>query len=430
VSASGAPATAGPATQGTLTITAVYVLIGLAAIAGLLLGGSLGGGDPPPAAPSRAVSRAIAHGGLSVRVPKGWERSDAVTVLGFRRPLGLRSEDDSMRATVELLPATSSTLLPAAFMQTIRSTPERPDFVRLSSGLSAWRYRVAEDDGSITVLFAAPTTNGVATVACLSPLDGGAPRGCDAVARAITVPGSRPLEPGPGAAFHSRLPAALRGLETARTAGVHELSDATRSTDQAAAAAGLARAHKVAGTALAPLANAGDGLPSSTVRSLSTTATAYTALANAARSRSSRPYAAAGRTVASADAALRRTLKALAATASAASPTTVRPPSTPVPTPAASTPVPTPAAGTPVPTPAASKPAASTPAPTPAATTEPVTTTRPATATEPSEGDSQGFDLSLPLLALLGLGAIGLAIRKTLRETPPGPGGTQESSAS
>lgn len=409
MSASSAPATASPATQRRLSITAVYFLIGLAAIAGLLLGGSLGGAgdDPPRAAPSRAVPQAIAHGGLTVRVPSGWVRSDAVAVLGFSQPLGVRSEDDSMRATIELLPATSSTLLPAAFLQTLRSTPERPDVVRLGSGLEAWRYRVAEDDGSVAVLFAAPTTNGVATVACLSPLDGGAPRGCDAVARGITVPGARPLEPGAGAAFHSRLPATVSRLETARAEGLPELSDATRSTGQAEAADGLARAHRAAGAALAPLTRAGDGLPSSTVRALNATTTAYAGLANAARSRSSRPYAAAGQAVTSADAALRRTLKALAAPPSAATPTTVRPKSTPAPAPAATTP-------------AASTPAVSTPAPTPAATRKPATT----------PGTSHGTDLTLPVLALLGLIAIALAIRQTLRDSRPRPGGTQESSAS
>jgi hypothetical protein len=67
------------------------------------------------------------------------------------------------------------------------------------------------------------------------------------------VPDSRPLEPGTTAAFYSRLPAAVNDLDAARTKGMRELAAAKRSTGQAAAADGLARAHKAAGAALAPL---------------------------------------------------------------------------------------------------------------------------------------------------------------------------------
>ena len=83
---------------------------------------------------------------------------------------------------------------------------------------------------------------------------------------------------------------------------------AKRSADQALAADGLARAHKAAGAALAPLTSAGDGLPSATVSALTATATAYTALASAARARLPQPYANAGRTVTGAEADLRQAM--------------------------------------------------------------------------------------------------------------------------
>lgn len=369
MSVSSPPASAGPITRGTLNVSTISVLVGAAAIAGLLLGGSFSGGDAPSAPRPASVPHTIAHEGLRLQVPSGWVRGDAVSVLGFSRPLGLRSEDDSMRATVELLPATSATLLPAAFLKTLRTVPERPDVVRLAAGRPAWRYRFPEDDGSVTILYAAPTTSGVVTVACLSPSDGGVPRGCEAVARAITAPGSRPLELGTSAAFDSRVPAVVSDLDAARTRGTRQLAASKHSTDQAAAAGGLAQAHRAARAALAPLTAEGDGLPSTTVRALAETATAYAALASATRDRSPRPYAQAARAVTTADAGLRRSLSKVAAAVKAPAEAKVK-------------------TSTKVKTSVQAEPAAST---------------------------SRGIDLSLPLLVLLGVFAIVLAFRQMLR---------------
>ncbi|HYM58040.1 MAG TPA: hypothetical protein VES79_08755 [Solirubrobacteraceae bacterium] len=380
---SSAPATARPVTRGKLPFAAVSVLAVAAAIAGLLLGGSFGGGAPDLR--GATAPQTIAHEGLRLQVPSGWARGDAASVPGFSRPLGLRNEGERLRATVERLPATTATLLPAAFLQTPESTPERPDVVRLALGGQAWRYRFPKDDGSMTVLYAAPTTTGIATVACLSPLNSVVPRGCDALASAVTVAGSRALEPGTSAAFFSRLSTAVTDLDSARTKGVRELDSATRATEQALAADGLARAHKAARRALAPLTSKGDGLPTASVGALTATVTAYAALASAARARSPRPYANASRAVTSADADLRRTMTKVAAAASAASRT-------------------------------ATQAAASTPVRKPVAAKQPAETKAKTSAkTEPAASTSRGIDLSLLLAALLGLFAIVLAGRQTLR---------------
>ena len=314
------------------TVSALVVAAAIAgAIAGLLFGGSFGGGGTPGLR-SAPGPQTIAHDGLRLQVPSGWARGDAAAVPGFDRPLGLRNTSEALRASVERLPATSPTLLPAAFLQTLKSAPERPDMVRLASGHDAWRYHFPQADGSVTVLYAAPTTTGIATVACLSPIDAG---GCEALASAVTVPRTRALELGTSAAFYSRLTAVASDLEAARAKGARELDAATRSAGQAAAADGLARAHKAAGAALAPLTREGDGLPTATVSAVGATATAYATLASAARARSPRLYADAGRAVAAADSDLRRTMRKVAA-ASVAS-TTTRAAGTPVRDPAPST---------------------------------------------------------------------------------------------
>ena len=129
---------------------------------------------------------------------------------------------------MERLPATSATLLPAAYVKTLASAPDKPAVVRLAAGAQAWRYRFPGRDGSMTLLYAAPTTSGIATVACTTPIDTSVPRACEALAGAVSVPGSRPLEPSTSAAFFSALPAAVKDLDAARTKGVDELKGATR----------------------------------------------------------------------------------------------------------------------------------------------------------------------------------------------------------
>jgi hypothetical protein len=126
-----------------------------------------------------------------------------------------------------------------------------------------------------------------------------------------------PSVPERGAAFYSRLPAAVARLESARTAGGGELAAATRAAAQAAAADRLARAHEAAVAALSPLT--GESTQTAAVRALTATANAYAALASAARARVPRRYARASRAVTAADARLRRALTRVTAAAEAAS---------------------------------------------------------------------------------------------------------------
>jgi hypothetical protein len=445
MSVTSAPASGRRGRRGTLPVAAVSLLVILAAIGGLLLGGSFGGGNTPAVSPAPAP-QPIAHNGLRLQLPRAWTRADVATVPGFARPLGLRNTDAGLRASVERLPAASATLLPAAFLQALKSAPDRPELVTLAGGRRAWRYRFPGHDGSMTFLYAAPTTSGIATVACTSPIDTSVPRACQALAAAVSVPGSHPLEPSTSAAFFSRLPATVADLDTARTKSIGDLGASTHATGQALAADALARAHKSAGAVLGPLTTNGESLPTATVGALSAAATAYTELASAARARSPKLYADASRAVTGADADLRRTMTKVAAAASAATLTATKAPSTP----AARTPVATAkpvATAQPV---ATAKPAATatpvataTPAATatPVATAKPVARTKPAatkkpaskhaapkhaaskpsvakslTAVTPVASAPQGIDLTLIILALVGVIAIVFAVRASLRQ--------------
>ena len=315
-------------------VATVSTLVVAAAIAGLFVARSLNRHDVAAESPAPALRR-IVHGGLRVEVPSGWARSGAAAIPGFRRPLGLRTAREEVRAAVELLPATSATLLPDALSPTSKAAAEPPDDVRLTSGQRAWRYRFRGKGGSVLVVIVAPTTAGVSSVACSSPVVAPIRRGCEVLASAVAVPGSQPLEPGPGAAFFSRLPGTVTELDAARTKSTRELSAAATATGQASAADEMARAHIAALTALAPLADERSRPQTAAVRALAATAAGYAALASAARTRAPHAYAAATRAVIGADADLRRAITKLAAAQSAATHTAALAANPPVRTPAA-----------------------------------------------------------------------------------------------
>ena len=421
---------------------AVSGLVVCAAIVGLVIGGLAVGGGDPPTSRTGTPSQATVHEGVRLQVPRGWARGDVVKVPGFKRPLGLRNADAGLRAVVERLPATSATLLPAAFLATLERAPERPEVVRLSAGRQAWRYRFPGRDGSMTLFYAAPTTDGIATVACTSPLDASIPRECAALAAAVTVPGSRPLEPGASAAFYSRLPSVVGELDPARGRGLSELRAATRARAQALAAGGLARAHNTAGATLAPLVGNRDGAPAATAGALTAAGAAYSALSRAARARSPRRYANARRAVTGAEADLRRTMTTATAAVAAATRGSDRGAKAPVRAPVAAK---KPAVATKKPATAEKKPAVSSKQPSTAENKKPAAAEKkpataekkPATDEKPSSSAKRpsaarsaveapakarpaataagGADLTLLILALSGAVALIFVVRGAVR---------------
>jgi hypothetical protein len=301
-----------------VVVATVGQLVLAAAVIGVLLGRGFVSDDEGAAARPATPRPTITQGGLHLQLPAGWDRGRVAAVPGFRRPLTLKNAGQGVAAVVERLPPSSASLLPLAFQKARPNAGEGREVVELGRGQRAWRHRVADGNRSATVLYAAPTTSGVATMACQVPAGAGVPRACDTLAKSITVPASAPLELGTGAAFFIGLPAVARKLDAARSARMRDLSAARSAAGQAAAARRLAHEHRRALAALAPLVGNQGGLPEKTVRALSRTSGAYATLAAAARARSPRRYAAAARRVTAADADLRRTLTEAAAAANAA----------------------------------------------------------------------------------------------------------------
>ena len=384
-----------------------------AAVVGLLGGGAFQSGPAPVAKPSTELFTA---GSLRVQAPEGWSRSGTAALAGFTHALWLRDDAAKIDAALELRPAVSPTLLPAGVR------PVGAPSVQQLGAHAAWRYRTETSTGTPAIFFVAPTTNGIATVACVGAVAGTPERACRALASGVAVSGAQRLELGQGAAFLSALPAVVRELNTARDGGHRALTAATSHTAQASAASDLARSYRSAAAALAPLTD-GKGEPRAAVDALETTASAYTELAGAARSRSPQAYAQAGAAVAGAERLLgQATTKVAAAmrTSSAAARRTpaARPSSTPVARPSstpAARPSSTPAAR-PSSTPAtkrATRKATKTPVSTPIST--------PHAATRPVPAESGGGSM-LPFLLLLGALVIvvgfGLEIRSMFKEQP------------
>jgi hypothetical protein len=374
---------------GAVPLALVAALALAAAVAGLLGGGAFQSGPAPVAKPSTEVFTA---GSLRVQAPEGWSRSGTVALAGFSHALWLRDEAARIDAALDVRPAVSPTLLPAGLR------PVGAPSVQQLGAHAAWRYRTETSTGTPAIFFVAPTTEGIATVACVGAVAGTPERACRALASAVAVSGAQRLELGQSAAFLSALPAVVRKLSTARDEGHRALTAATRHTAQASAASDLARSYRSAATALSPLTN-GESEPQAAVDGLEATASAYRDLAGAARSRRPQAYAQAGGTVAGAERLLEQTTTKVEAAVRTSSVAARRAP-----------------AASPTSTPAATRAA-------PKATSTPASTSTPGTRQAPAQAGGGGRSI-LPLLGLVVFVVIivgfGLEIRSVLKEEPGG----------
>ena len=142
-------------------------LIVIAAIAGLLIGKGSGGSDES----TPTADNVNTAGALELSYPDGWQRTDSppeIPGLRLQSPIALAQDGgagDALQAGTTR--ATGPSLLPGTFLRTLGEEPPRDDAVRLGE-LDAYRYRNLRPegfDGPLT-LYVAPTTAGVATVAC------------------------------------------------------------------------------------------------------------------------------------------------------------------------------------------------------------------------------------------------------------------------
>jgi hypothetical protein len=210
--------------------------------------------DEPPPAESQA--RPVSGGGLTVTPRPGWVRSDGMFPLpGMSRAgVGLVEPASKTRLVAARLPVSSLTLLPNELLRQLTRPPEDPIKVQLGGRFAAYYYRdlaLPGVRGRLDV-YAAPTTEGVATVACFgqpSPLEE-----CADIANSLRLAQGQPVRADPGAGFRIRLLSAMDEIDSARERTRQLLRRATTPEQQATAAMAVSVSYRTAARVLAPLA--------------------------------------------------------------------------------------------------------------------------------------------------------------------------------
>ena len=288
---------------------------------------------PPPARVSHAAVATVTPleaGKVRVTLPPGWDAlSLPVNVPGLPRERaaapGGKESDGVVLAGMAPRDAHNRALLSP------RVGKAKPTAVKLGD-LAAYRYDGLRWNGRRLTVYAAPTSAGVATVACLSP----APD-CARIAESLTVPGAKGFPLGADRAFAAAIRRALdlppRSLAQDTPAG------------QASAARRIAADLRTARTNVARVkaGPADEPLRADLARRLAAIADAYTDLGTAAAGNARGAYASAARRARTAEGALRETLRRsvydVRSPRARSIPALRRPPAPPKPKP---TPVPTP----------------------------------------------------------------------------------------
>lgn len=232
-------------------------------------GGSSGAGSPAATTPAIAGPTSSVTGRqLALKVPRGWSRLRSSPKLGLplSGAIAVAPRGGSAERLVEFGvmkdgTASNSALLPTAFLGSIGqpagTVPTRTAVRLPAQRLAAWRYanlRSAGADRQLTV-YAVPTTEGVATVACAaaSGQANAFASECGAIAGTLELTSGRPYPVGPSQTYASALNAAFATLQQATPSQEAALQAARTVSAQASAARALASDYKTAAAQLAVL---------------------------------------------------------------------------------------------------------------------------------------------------------------------------------
>jgi serine/threonine protein kinase len=198
-----------------------------AIVAGVLIGG--GGGEDDGGGGNQNSSTPVtpADGGaVQVKVPADYAAlgsAPAIPQLELEGGAGYApgGRDGGRAVALGATNANDSTLLPEDFRRTLGlgdgEVPERTAVELGPDGLQAYRYEGLQPEGSArqVTVYVSPTSEGVATFACLAPpADAAAFKtDCDAIANTMQVSSGRPFPVGPDKAFAKTLGATFAKLE-------------------------------------------------------------------------------------------------------------------------------------------------------------------------------------------------------------------------
>lgn len=228
-----------------------YVAIALATCAAGLLGIFIGTATHPEKAaapPPPATTLHVAAATLTL-APEWALAPGQPPFPGLEQGRSLRANTSDV--TLAVLPAETDRLLPAS-LATGEYVPARR---RVSAGsVHMWAYDAASSDGATATVIAAPSTAGIVTVGCLSPLAAAGADCRSAAARISLQAGEAWLDPAPDTALRLGLPSIVAALDRTRRTAREQLAATRDPRARRAAAAVLAAAYARAGRATRPLA--------------------------------------------------------------------------------------------------------------------------------------------------------------------------------
>ena len=218
----------------------VAVLAALvAAAAGVALASTGGGGaDEEPAARNSA-----SVGPIEVQYGSGLARADDGPRVPGLPASGLRLAGKGGTGVVAAVTdATGPTLLPSELRKNVTGKLPEPTSVRAGEA-SAYRYAPVRARGVAQPLtiYAAPTSDGVATVACYGPSSFAGT--CGDVAESLELHGPRAVPLGPSPDYAAALTKTVRSLTSRRNAARSRLADERTAAGQASAATAVATAY-------------------------------------------------------------------------------------------------------------------------------------------------------------------------------------------
>ena len=250
----------------------------VAALIGALLGWALRGdaGSDATRLSAEPDARTFAAGDLRLTLPNGWTQvTKGLRVPGLDPAHTTKLSSVSTDVAVSLVAPTSPSLLPKGLDAGTRT----PRAVR-AGRVRAYHYAVALGPSRFIDVYAAPTTQGTAIVACSSAVyELGE---CNTVVGALELARGGFLPPSPNAAMLERLPSVVATLNARRAPLRQSLASAATAEDGARAADGLAAAYGAAAEPLRPLI-VRSGAPLATVRTLHRLRAEHATLAAALR---------------------------------------------------------------------------------------------------------------------------------------------------
>ena len=223
------------------------MVVGVAAA--LALGG--GGGDKEPPAPTAEPTQEAETGsiplsaaGISLKVPAGWsDAGEPLAAPGIESPTAIGGpKGGSIAFGMADKTAANSTLLPDDLR--IGTLPEK-QVVDLSDGIQAARYDNLKIGDQTASVFAIPTTEGVATLACAADAEV-----CGTIASSLRITEGDVFPVGPSEKYSNGVERALGTLEKNEKSAARELKNANKRTTQVAATSKLGTAYSNAAKSL------------------------------------------------------------------------------------------------------------------------------------------------------------------------------------